>query len=251
MSDSKNENVAKTDINLLPIRGHDSSRIENLTDAVFAIAITLLAVSLQVPNSFKDLLNSMKGFLAFGITLGFLTGIWYAHYRFFRKYRYVDSYIIILNSILIFVVLFYIYPLKFLFIILVNYGLLKTFLGINIEVNINMDNAQWNQLMIIYGIGFLSVFLVFVLFHLHLYRKRAELSLDEYEIFYLKATTRSYGIMVAVAFVSILMAATGNPILIMCSGWIYMIIGPLSWVHSKWTARLRKQLDSEFPETTG
>ena len=49
-------------------RGAEGSRLESLTDGVFAFAITLLIVSLQVPKSFDDLVNTMKNFPAFGIT---------------------------------------------------------------------------------------------------------------------------------------------------------------------------------------
>ncbi len=100
-------------------RGADGSRLESLTDGVFAFAITLLIVSLQVPNSFTELTNIMMSFPAFGITLVAIIAIWYAHYLFFRRYGIQDSYAIVLNSILLFVVLFYIYPLKFLATILI------------------------------------------------------------------------------------------------------------------------------------
>ena len=39
---------------------HDVTRIEAFSDAVFGFAITLLVVSLEVPNSFDELLQVMR-----------------------------------------------------------------------------------------------------------------------------------------------------------------------------------------------
>ena len=49
------------------LRGHEVKRIEAFSDAVFAFAVTLLIVSLEVPKSFEELMVTMRGFVAFGI----------------------------------------------------------------------------------------------------------------------------------------------------------------------------------------
>jgi uncharacterized membrane protein len=46
-------------------RGGDVSRIEALSDAVFAFSLTLIVVSLQVPETFEQLTAVMWGFIAF------------------------------------------------------------------------------------------------------------------------------------------------------------------------------------------
>ncbi len=125
----------KNNSGLMPFGRSDTSRIENLSDAVFAFAITLLVVSLQVPTSFGQLENSMKGFPAFGVTLALLIAIWHTHYNFFKHYHIIDGPIIFLNSLLLLVVLFYIYPLKFLASVLINSGLMNTVLGIHRDEN--------------------------------------------------------------------------------------------------------------------
>src|SRR5437773_6395371 len=90
------------------------SRVEGFSDAVFAFAVTLLIVSLEVPKTFHELKLMMRGFPAFAVSFALLFQIWWRHYRFFRNYELEDSYVIMLTAILLFVVLFYVYPLKFL-----------------------------------------------------------------------------------------------------------------------------------------
>jgi hypothetical protein len=139
-------------------RGGDVSRIEGFSDAVFAFALTLLVVSLEVPRNFEGLVRTMEGFPAFGVSFVFLMGIWYVHYTFFRRYGLEDATTMVLNAVLMFVVLFYIYPLKFLFTLLINGLLLNGVLGWDVHVGIDFQGLDMSALMLIYGAAFLFFF---------------------------------------------------------------------------------------------
>ena len=79
-------------------RGGEITRLEGFTDAVFAFAVTLLVVSLEVPHTFDELLVAMKGFFAFAICFTILTQVWYFHYKSFPALWAADPYTIVLNA---------------------------------------------------------------------------------------------------------------------------------------------------------
>ena len=58
------------------VRGKEISRIEGLSDAVFGFAITLLAISLEVPKKSHEVLHALRGVLAFGVTFLMLFNLW-------------------------------------------------------------------------------------------------------------------------------------------------------------------------------
>jgi len=95
-------------------RRAETSRLEGFSDAVFAFALTHLVVSLQVPNSYDELGRTLRSFVAFAASCAALIWIWYLHRQFFRRFGPGDGPMIVLNSTLLFVVLLYVYPLKFL-----------------------------------------------------------------------------------------------------------------------------------------
>jgi uncharacterized membrane protein len=160
-------------------RGGEITRMEGFTDAVFAFAVTLLVVSLEVPKTYSELIAAMKGFIAFAICFALLVQIWYQHYVYARRYGLQTRYAITLNFILLFVVLFYVYPLKFLFTLTVS-GLSGGALAVDRHI-LEIQDTQVATLIVIYGAGFTAVFGVFALLHHYAYSKRRELNLDEYE----------------------------------------------------------------------
>jgi hypothetical protein len=89
-------------------RRTETSRLEGFSDAVFAFALTLLVVSLEVPRSYDDLVHTLRSFIAFAVSFAALIWIWYLHREFFRLFGLSDGPMIVLNSILLFVVLLYV-----------------------------------------------------------------------------------------------------------------------------------------------
>ena len=96
-------------------RSHEVSRIEAFSDVVFGFSLTLLVVSLEVPQTFTELLTDMRGFVPFAVCFAIFALVWWQHHNFFRRYGLDDGITATLNFVLLFVMLFYTYPLKFLF----------------------------------------------------------------------------------------------------------------------------------------
>src|SRR3954463_9637897 len=147
-------------------RGGEIARIEGLSDAVFAFAVTLLVVSLEVPKTFNELSELMRGFLPFAISFTFLLQIWHEQYRFFRRYNLQDFTSIVLNCILLFIVLFYAYPLKFLWTFLIaswTTGHTPDVHFASGAVEKMIEAHQLPQLMAIFSGGYLAVACTFML----------------------------------------------------------------------------------------
>jgi len=194
-------------------RGHEVSRIEGLSDAVFAFAITLLVVSLEVPKTFGELAETMHGFGAFLISFVLLFFVWFSQYKFFRRYGLRDTITVVLNAALLFVVLFYVYPLKFLFTFLVDRvmgGHGEARLANGNVVPMIESNEQMASLMTIFNLGYVAVFGVFVLLFWHAYRKREALELNELERFDTRESIFESALNCGIAIVSLLVLAIGG-----------------------------------------
>jgi uncharacterized membrane protein len=194
-------------------RGHEVSRIEAFSDVVFGFALTLIVVSLEVPKSFEELMEVMGGFIAFAICFAMLTWIWWVHHVFFRRYALRDDLTIVLNMLLLFLVLFYTYPLKFLFSLVTG------------QIH---DVVRSGTIFVIYGLGFAGIFAVFFLLYLHALRKTKELDLNALEVHDTKSAMLMYAAYVGIGALSALIGATATGRALNWAGWCYFLLGPVS-----------------------
>ena len=214
------------------------SRLEGFSDAVFGFALTLLVVSLEVPLTLTDLLLTMRGFMAFAVSFAILSWIWYEHYIFFRRYGLQDAVTILLNALLLFLILFYIYPLKYLFTALFN----KIPFFFSGGPTLNGEPGQITTLMIIYSLGFFLIFLTFFLLHFHAYRKRDLLELDEIELVQTHGRIRSSFISMGIALTSITISVVWGGSASAVAGMVYGLMGPAHGVNGYFVGRRMSEL---------
>lgn len=217
----------------------DVSRIEGFSDAVFGFALTLLVASIEVPPDFGALKQTLRGFFPFTLTFALISWIWYLHYSFFRQFGLEDRLTIVLNSVLLFVVLFFVYPLKVMANSLVGFGS-TTFASLS-----ESDNRF---LMVAYSSGVIAVFLVFFLLNLNAYRQRRALELKPEDLYDIGTALRAHGASTMLGVSSVLMAITLPRYVFALAGLVYVLEGPvqgtIGWVRG---SRREKVFPSSTP----
>jgi uncharacterized membrane protein len=210
-------------------RSREVSRLEAFSDCVFAFALTLIVVALEVPKTVEHLFAIMKVFPVFAVCFATLLNVWWVHHRFFRRYAINDLVVFVLNGVLLFTVLFYVYPLRFLF------GLL---FAVDTRTAINVE--QGRDMFTIYGGGFAAVYLTFALMHVHAWRLREHLALDELERWMTLETIAHHTALACVGLLSVAIARFAPPPEIQFAGWIFFVIPiPLTIVGWLFGKRIR------------
>jgi hypothetical protein len=226
------------------LRGREVSRLEGFTDAVFGFALTLLVVSLEVPDDFADLQRILTGFPAFAVTFTVICWIWYEHYLLFRRYDLEDGLTVVLNCVLLFIVVFYAYPMKFMFTRLIS----GSVLGIGPGITDGMSSANGRQLMIVYSAGFVALFGTFMLLHWNALRQRDTLKLDSLAVFDARASVWRHFISVAHGLVSIAIAALAPIQYLPVAGLLFCLMGPAHGIFGYRNGRARERLEAKDRE---
>jgi len=234
------------DLDRLPVkdgfrlRGLDMTRTETFTDAAFAFAVTLLVVSIdQIPKSYDELVTAMLGIPAFAASFAVITLFWYAHWKWSRRYGLEDLPTILLSLALVFLILCYIYPLKYLF-----NGMATWLSGGRIrsggQGSITLSDLY--SLFAIYGAGFVTVCLVIVLLNLHAYRKREELKLNAVERFDALGEAGAWSIVGGIGLISLGVALLAPPSRLAIPGFVYTALPIVMPIHGALVKRKRRAL---------
>ncbi len=203
------------------IRHREVSRLEGFSDAVFGFALTLLVVNLDTPMTQAELRNTAGSFVPFALTFAMVAWIWYLHNQFFRRYDLQDAYTAFVNSALLFVVLFYVFPLKSLTLALVG-----PLTSMDPRMLPDIDEMGQALVMTMYSSGVVLVFGAFLLLHRHAWHKRVQLDLDASELVALRFGARGHIISVSLGIVSLILVAL-MPRQTAFAGLVYGLMGPL------------------------
>jgi hypothetical protein len=220
---------------MLPPRRHDITRLEGFSDAVFGFALALLAVSADPPVSYVQLMDRMYGAVSFACCFALLVWIWHEHNMFFRRYGLQDGLTTTINGALLFVVLFYVYPLKFMF-----DSLFAEFLPPSTGAPIvRMQLWELGNAGAIYGSGFLVLFLLFAALYARALAKREELGLTPLEMFDARMFAGHHLVSASIGALAVVIALFGPLRIVFISPMSFALMGPAHFAFGAWVVRRR------------
>lgn len=227
-------------------RGDQPTRIETLSDAVFGFSLTLLVVSLEIPRTFGELTVLLYGFLPFALCFMLFVHIWYLHSRYFRRYALQDVPTVWLNSLLLFLVMFFVYPMKFLVTVVVKAMAGERATSAMPDGSL-VPMISWEDsdgMIMLFSAGYLAIHLTFVMMYVRAHRLRDVLELTRVEVFDTRTSLGEHAIYASIATISILMSFFGGLTWAPWAGWLYGIQGPIMGVYGWRNGKRRERVES-------
>jgi uncharacterized membrane protein len=226
----------------VPVRKNEITRVEAFSDGMIAFAATLLVVSMDAPRNFDELVTTLYGFIPFGISFIALFYIWVIHTILFRRYPLQDKASIFINGLLLFTVLFYVQPLRFL---------ASSFVSLFSPRAGAAAVNSWEQLQdlfIVYGLGWILIFVLVAWLYQRAHATRDSLALTPVEAYDAITYSRHYLGFAAAGVLSILVALSGFGIGFGFPGMMYATIGLFSWLNFRNREPGRAQLATTVAE---
>ena len=221
------------------LRGEAITRLDVFSDVVLGISLVLLVVSLAIPRSFSDLRSPTSSFTASAVCFLMLVNVWYSHYVFFRRYGLNDRWTVLINAALLSIVLFCVYPLKFL------YGTLFASLVRAEELSPRFALAiQINGMLVLYALGFAATFFLVAALDWNAWRQRDALALDGVErLLTISSIVDALGIA-AVGLIACLAALVLPTSLVLYSAVLYFLMLPWKALNTIYFGRKARHLRS-------
>ena len=135
-----------------------------------------------------------------------------------------------------FIVLFYVYPLKFLFTLMFN----------SISTPVQIEQKQVPALMYIYSAGYIIIYLLFFFMYLHACRKKDELELTAIEFYDTQTRMWAQLILILVGILSVIAASILPSERAGSAGFVYFLIGPAFSIYFSMRGKKRRKLQEEI-----
>ena len=191
-------------------RGQSVTRIENLSDIIFALALGMMLFGGSPPQTFSELVHFLISIIPVTASFIILFMIWNAHFVFFRRYALADNMIVLINSTLLLMVLFTAYPLRFIFDSFFWYVAGSVTGDYSQLMETEMDITNSARSMAFFGAGYAVIYTLMSFMYAHAVRKADMIGLSEKEILLTRKAIWSFRGEVAIAIL-LVMAALFTP----------------------------------------
>ncbi|MEO0884212.1 MAG: TMEM175 family protein [Pseudomonadota bacterium] len=162
-------------------RGHQVTRIENLSDIVFALAFSMMVTASDIPFTFQGIKTYLVSLVPISIAFAFMLSMWNRHFLFFRRYGLADNRIVWLNALLLLTILSIAYPMRFIFESLFAW-ILSLFGNSSVMQQIEVDTyRQAGEIIAYFGLIFAVLNTIQAQMYMHALTKSELLNLNALE----------------------------------------------------------------------
>jgi len=163
------------------MRGEEMTRIETFVAAAFAFAITMLIISLDdIPRDMQEFKMAIRNIPSFLMSSALIIYVWHIHANWSRRYGLEDRMTVLLSSVLICIVLIFMYPLR-----LMMQGLFYIISDGYFPLGIALDGYDNLRMMFLfYALGFLALTINFWALYAYSRGLKDKLALTNYELRY-------------------------------------------------------------------
>ncbi|MCG8464683.1 MAG: DUF1211 domain-containing protein [Xanthomonadales bacterium] len=224
-------------------RGRERTRLETFIDAAFAFALTMLVISIDsIPENIQQLLDALKNVPAFGTSFALIMAYWRAHQVWSERYGLEDLPSVLLSSLLIFVIMVYVYPLKILFGTMFH-AMTDGWLASRFAME---SYADFRNLLVAYGIGFCVLNLSVAALYWRAWSVRSSLSLNALEQYLTRSEILSWVIIGSFGLYSIALACWLDNEWTQAAAWMYWLLLIVMPIYNTRVHRKAKALQAQL-----